>query len=334
MTVSWWDYREMFQYPRTSDSADLKAAHHTLRTHLPVVIAWYVLPMDTEGNTMLQWSNLLEIGKAFGGKGPEAALVQCLADAYANIWSRTLKSLEIMIQHDSIDRHSIVRLLHYRPSLFTHIGDVELTHWVKIITGYYHQDEAIQQIQNLAHQSHMRPLLTHWLQLHKRTVRANVMRVLGWINIDKIPKQEKIDKMYEELLLLTPENYRAAAVREFGEETWYADLDPDLLVHYYTMSEIKVTPSGNNYLKHRHYYVYQYDLGIKWPTKFSPSEADQQLEIITSISLKDANARQQEGIETKIKSWNLRKITTAVANCIAYQQLLNMIEKWTISIHN
>gem|GEM_PF-3399099 len=41
--------------------------------------------MDTEGNTMLQWSNLLEIGKAFGGKGPEAALVQCLADAYANI---------------------------------------------------------------------------------------------------------------------------------------------------------------------------------------------------------------------------------------------------------
>jgi len=69
------------------------------------------------------------------------------------------------------------------------------------------------------------------------------MRVLGRINIDKMSKQEKIDKMYEELLLFTPENYRAAAVREFGEETGYADLDPDKLIHYYTMSEIKITPS-------------------------------------------------------------------------------------------
>gem|GEM_PF-2130387 len=169
--------------------------------------------------------------------------MQCLADAYANIGSRTLKSLELMIQHDSIDRHSIVRLLHYRSSLFDHVNDTDLTHWVKVITGHYSQDEAIRQIQSLAHKAELRPLLTYRLQLYKKSVRTNVMRVLGRINIDKMSKQEKIDKMYEELLLFTPENYRAAAVREFGEETGYADLDPDKLIHYYTMSEIKITPS-------------------------------------------------------------------------------------------
>ena len=148
-----------------------------------------------------------------------------------------------MIQHNGIDRHSIIRLLHYRLSLFDRVSDKELTHWVKIITGHYHQDEAINQIQALAHQSHLRPLMMYRLQLHKKTVRVNVMRVLGWIDIDKMSKQDKINKMYEELLLFIPENYRAAAVREFGEETGYADLDPDKLVHYYTMSEIKVTLS-------------------------------------------------------------------------------------------
>lgn len=82
---------------------------------------------------MLQRSDLLSIGKAFGGKGPEAALVQCLADAYAKIGSRTLQCLRSMIEYDTIDRHSIIRLIHYKPLLFAHISDKDLTHWIKII---------------------------------------------------------------------------------------------------------------------------------------------------------------------------------------------------------
>lgn len=325
LTQSWWSYREIFQYPRAADHHDLHKAQHALRQELPVVIAWYVIPVDTQGNTMLQWSNLLSIGKAFGGKGPEAALVQCLADAYANIGARTLQSLRSMIHYDSIDRQSIVRLIHYRPSLFEGVTDHELTHWIKIITGVYAQEEAITQIQTLAHKPHMRPLLTYRLQLHKKSVRTNVMRVLWWIDIDKMTKQQKIDRMYEELLLFTPENYRAAAVREFGEETGYADLDPDKLIHYYTASEIKVTSSGNNYLKHRHYYFYFDDLGTKGTTKFSPSEVDQQLENIGSITLAEVNTRQKQWIADKIATGNIRKITTAVANCIAYEQALTIL---------
>ena len=321
----------IFQEHSTSNIDARKLIQQSMRNRLPTVTAGYVVPLNYSWETILQWSDKLNIGKACGGKWPETPLVQCLADSYARIESKTLDIIKDIVAANEISNKEIFTLLKWDSEITEHVSDVVIDYWADIITSDYHSNDVISKIQWLAQFADAKPLLSYRLSLDTKQTRDSIMKTL-WVQesrFDKIINKSSFDT-YQETLLFDPETHRQATIREMKEESWFT-LDPNKLIHYYTLSEIKSTEQWHNWLKHRKYYTYLDDLGYQWTTKFSRSEKKQKLNLMR-MPLQDAISKQEYWIKYKMKHWEWKKYSTAIANWMAFQELNDQINSRKIQL--
>lgn len=324
------NYGEIFQYPGINVDTTKEQIQQQLIEQLPVVNAGYIIIIDHEWNIWLQWSDKLQIGKPFGGKGPEAALVQILADAYSSIGSSTLASLTFMNGIKWFSKKDIVRLLHREDKIFKSVSEDQLWERLNIVTHTYDQPTSIRKIQELANIKEMRPLFIRWLWLEKKSVRDNIIRVLGILpeKLKKIPDIKKY--LYDELLLFEPERLMDSALREFEEEFGWRITETDRLQLFYTVSDIKSTSSYHNYLKVHYNFLIKLEqwetldsIATKGKQKYSLSEKDQELKTI-KIPIWDAYQMQYNGITTKLTKGNYRKLSSWVTGLMKHEAVLQV----------
>ncbi len=336
---------DAFLHHQSNDITARALIQEIERSTRPSAKAWYIIPLNNQWRTMVPRSNRYRIVKAYGGKALETPLTRRKADADWSIWANTLNIIKKMKSNPLISNNEIITTLWWSDlNLIEKVSANDLDRRIDVIISKFSPHESIQIIQDLAQDQNNRRLISHWLNLNDKSVKEKLIKIIWDPKLQHITQLEQIIKwidvdteLYRQLTTFPMETHAQAATREFGEETWYCDIDPEDLIHFYTLSVVKYTEDGHRWMKDCHYFIYKKDLGKRWRIKESLSEQDQELEMISNISIKDVINKQEEWLKRKLDNFNKNekrkgKFGTGVANWMAFQELNSQINSGTIKI--
>ncbi len=289
---------------------------------LPTVKSWYIFPLDNSFHTSATVSRREHTLKAFGGKGHEKSLVECLAWAYKKIGSRS----ELVVEKSLLFSGSNSEVANFL--WITHIPHVEKN--LSALAAIAFDDtqtslEMFKKIRELGEQKGWKELLIRWLWLDNPT------------KLEQIKKDLEVkdkDDRFKKLIYFEDESVEQIALREFQEESGYT-IQEGSFTPFLRFVEVKFDADGNRYLKDRLYAVGEKGQKIHEP-RLSQSEMDQWIEAEMDIPLSEAISISEKSVRAKfgfdkegkkkdMHPWEMNKRSTVVANYIALKTLETLI---------
>lgn len=298
-----WGYLQYKTYDwKTSDNLQKILAHN-----LPGINAWYIVVMDKDGHILVQKSPVYQIGKILWGKSVDTALMFVLMRKQDDVNSNNNSAFREIFHDLSINNKEIAKLLKINAKVIASTTQEVVDWWANYIASWKPYRERLASLKNISILDTAKEFLSEWLGLHTKQMQDLIWNINGsWTyeeidsvnntkkkwkkDLDHVIKNNRNKKdidWFDELFDKSQESILDIARREWWpEESWFdsiMNIPDDKFIHFYTLDQLKKF-EWDQWLKHCEFYLLECDkfsdLGPKWETKYSKSEADQKLEVI------------------------------------------------------